>query len=246
MKVYSYINRVISEDGAAHLTLIDPDEQSPKVAGEIASQTSSAGSDGIMVGGSTGVDGKILDETIREIKDACDIPIILFPSNEGGISKEADAIFFMSLLNSGDVFFVTRAQKNGAPKVKEYGLEPISLAYLVVEPGGTVGEVGKADLIAREDVETAVAYSLASKFWGMKCVYLEAGSGAEDPVPVEMIQEVNDSVDSTILVGGGIRTPEMAADRVEAGANIIVTGTVIEEAENKLTKVRNLIRAIKE
>lgn len=246
MTVYSYINKVISEDGAAHLTLIDPDEQSPEFAGEIASQASSAGTDGIMVGGSTGVEMRILDETIREIKRASDLPTILFPSNEGGVSKEADAIFFMSLLNSNDVFFVTRAQKNGAPIVNEYGLEPISLAYLVVEPGGTVGEVGKADLIAREDVETAVAYSLASQFLGMKCVYLEAGSGVEDPVPIEMIQEVNDAVDSTILVGGGIRTPEMASDRVEAGADIIITGTMVEEAENKLTKVRNLIRAIKE
>lgn len=246
MKVLSYINKVISEDGSAHLTLIDPDEQKPESAGEMAAQVASAGTDGIMVGGSTGVEGEILDKTIVEIKKNTDLPTILFPPNENGISREADAIFFMSLLNSRDVFFVTRAQKNGAPLVNEYGLEPISLAYLVVEPGGTVGGVGKADLISREDIGTAVSYSLASQFLGMKCVYLEAGSGAAYPAPVEMVRRVRESVDSILFVGGGIRTPEMAAERVKAGADVIVTGTMIEESKDKLNKVRNLVRAIKD
>lgn len=246
MKVLSYLNKIISDDGAAHLTLIDPDEQGPESAGKMASQVASAGTDGIMVGGSTGVEGDILDETISRIKRNTDLPTILFPPNENGISREADAIFFMSLLNSRDVFFISRAQKNGAPLVKEFELEPISLAYLIVEPGGTVGKIGKADLISKDDVKTAVAYSLSSQFLGMKCVYLEAGSGAEDPVPVEMVREVRESVDSILLVGGGIRTPKLASKRVEAGADVVVTGTMIEEAEDKLTKVGNLIEAIKE
>lgn len=245
MSVREYLDKIISGEGAAHLTLIDPDEQDPEKAGRMASSAESAGTDGIMVGGSTSAEGKVLDETIAEIKGETDIPTILFPASAGGVSEGADAIFFMSLLNSKDPLFITRAQKEGAPLVKRFGLEPISMAYLIVEPGGAVGEVGKADLIPREDTETAVSYSIASQYLGMEAIYLEAGSGAEEPVPVEMVQEVRKAVDSVLIVGGGISSPELAEERVEAGADIIVTGTLVEETE-EFQKIESLIGAMKE
>lgn len=246
MNVRSYLEETISNDGAAHLTLIDPDEQEPEVAGRIASLADSAGTNGVMIGGSTSAEGSILNETVREIKKNTDKPAILFPASEGGISPEADAIFFMSLLNSEDPTYITRAQAKGAPFVKKFDIEPISLAYLIIEPGGTVGRVGKADLIARDDIDTALGYSLASKYFGMSSIYLEAGSGADKPVSLEMIKAVKDTVGSLLIVGGGIRTPKAAAERVEAGADIIVTGTLVEKAENKFEKVENLIEAMKE
>lgn len=246
MTVREYLDEVVSRDGAAHLTLIDPDEQSPEIAGEIAFSADSVGTDGIMVGGSTSAGGRLLDETIIEIKKNTDLPTILFPSSEGGVSKEADAIFFMSLLNSKDPFYIMGAQMRGAPLVSEFGIEPISLAYVIVEPGGTVGRVGKADLIPREDLKTAVAYSLASEYLGMESIYLEAGSGADDPVSVEMISSVREAVDSLLIVGGGIKTPYLAAERVEAGAEIIVTGTLVEETDGDFEKIETLIEAVKE
>lgn len=246
MKVREYLDKVISDDGAAHLTLIDPDEQEPESAGRIASSADSAGTDGIMIGGSTSAGGNLLDATIRKIKKNTDLPTILFPASESGVSKEADAIFFMSLLNSKDPFYITGAQKTGAPLVKEFELEPISLAYLVVEPGGTVGQVGQADLIPRDDPETAVAYSLASRYLGMESVYLEAGSGAEEPVPPEMVRAVRKSVDLMLIVGGGIRSPESAAERVEAGAEVLVTGTLVEKAEGKFERIESLVSAMKD
>lgn len=246
MKVFTYLKKVISTERAAHLTLIDPDEQSPEIAGEIASKADSAGTDGIMVGGSTSAGGEPLDETVRQIKKNTDLPTILFPASESGVSKEADAIFFMSLLNSRNPFYITGAQRRGAPLVKKFGLESISLAYLIVEPGGTVGEVGEADLIPRDDPQLAVDYSLASKYLGMESVYLEAGSGAERPVPVEMIRKVRESVDSMLIVGGGIKTPELASERTEAGAEVVVTGTLVEEAGDEFEKIENLISGMKE
>lgn len=245
MSVREYLEEVISKDGAAHLTLIDPDEQRPESAGRIAELADSAGTDGFMIGGSTSAEGRILDETIREVKDDTDLPTILFPSSQGGVSKKADAIFFMSLMNSRDPFYITGAQKEGAPLVKKFDLEPISLAYLLIEPGGAVGKVGKADLIRRGDSESAVAYSLASQYFGMESVYLEAGSGAEKPVPTEMIKAVREAVNSILVVGGGIRTPELAAERVEAGADIVVTGTLVEEVGDSFEKVESLINAMK-
>ncbi|KXB01090.1 geranylgeranylglyceryl phosphate synthase, partial [candidate division MSBL1 archaeon SCGC-AAA261D19] len=177
MSVKKYLDKTIENDGAVHLTLIDPDKQEPETAGEIAKIAATAGTDGIMVGGSSRAKGKILDETANHIKSNVEIPIILFPANELGISKYADAIFFMSLLNSTDPYYITGAQRLGAPKVKKYGLEPIPMGYLIMEPGGAAGRVGKADPIPRKDIASAAHYALAAQYLGMDLVYLESGSG---------------------------------------------------------------------
>lgn len=244
-KVEEYLLGILSREGAAHLTLIDPAKQRPSVAGEIASDARRAGTDGIMVGGSTRAIGKLLDETILEIKRVVDSPVILFPPSEAGLSKHADAVFFMSMLNSRDPYFISGAQRRGAPIVKEFGLEPIPMAYLVVEPGGAAGRVGKADLIPRDKLELAVAYALAAQYLGMRFVYLEAGSGAKQPVPAEMVEAVRKATNVTLIVGGGIRTPQAAAERVKAGADIVVTGTLVERAAERVKRISELVAAIK-
>jgi len=245
MKVEDGLKRTIARDGAAHLTLIDPEKQSPKQAGKIAFDAAAAGTDGIMVGGSTRAGGKLLDDTVVSIKRTTKLPVILFPASVAGVSRHADAIFFMSMLNSRDVYFITGAQRLGAPLVKHFGIEPLPMAYLVVEPGGAVGRVGKADLIPRNNKELAVAYALAAQYLGMRLVYLEAGSGADRPVPIEMVKAVRKVTDSILIVGGGIRTAEAATERVKAGADIIVTGTVVEESEDRRAKIGEIVRAIK-
>jgi len=244
-KVAEHLKNIISRDGAAHLTLIDPAKQTPMAAGEIASDAAEAGTDGIMVGGSTKVGGKLLDETVLSIKKATHLPVILFPASEVGVSRHADAIFFMSMLNSRDPYFITGAQKLGAPLVKLFKLEPLPMAYLLVEPGGVAGKVGKADLIPHDKPELAVAYALAAQYLGMPFVYLEAGSGVDRPVPVEMVRAVDEATDVTLIVGGGIRTPEAAAERVRAGADIIVTGTLVEHAKDRKLKILEIVKSIK-
>lgn len=244
-RVQKHLKNTIARDGAAHLTLIDPAKQTPAAAGDIASDAAEAGTDGIMVGGSTKAGGELLDETVLSIKKATDLPVILFPGSEAGVSRHADAIFFMSMLNSRDPYFITGAQKLGAPLVKKYGLEPLPMAYLLVEPGGMAGKVGKADLIPRNKPEIAAAYALAAQYLGMSFVYLEAGSGADRPVPVEMVRAVDGATDVTLIVGGGIRTPEAAAERVRAGADIIVTGTLVEHTQNRKAKIQEIVKATK-
>jgi phosphoglycerol geranylgeranyltransferase len=245
VKVEERLKRTIARDGAAHLTLIDPEKQEPKVAGEMAADAASAGTDGIMVGGSTRAGGKILDRTVLEVKRATRLPVILFPASEAGVSRYADAIFFMSMLNSRDPYFITGAQRLGAPLVKRFKLESLPMAYLLIEPGGAAGRVGKADLIPRGEPELAAAYALAAQHLGMRFVYLEAGSGADKPVPVEMVRAVRDVIEVTLIVGGGIRTPEAAAERVKAGANVIVTGTLVERAADRVKKIEEVVKAIK-
>ena len=215
--------------GPLHLTLIDPDRQDPKAAGEMAKAAAAAGSHAIMVGGSTAPEkAKVVDKTVRLIKRQSGLPVILFPGGATQVSAHADAVWFMSLLNSRSRDFLVGEQVRGAPIIQKLGLEAIPLGYIVVEPGGTVGRVGQAELLRRDDIDAAIAYALAAQYFGMRFVYLEAGSGAQNPVPPAMIRAVKRAVRIPVIVGGGLRTAEAAHDAIEAGADIIVTGTLVE------------------
>lgn len=227
--VWDYLRNKAQESNAVHLTLIDPDplRQSPKDAGETARIAVEAGSNGIMVGGSTAFG--ILDETVREIKRKVNVPVILFPGNISGLSKFADAVFFMSLLNSRNPYWIAGAQAMSAPILKSWGLEAISMAYLLIEPGATAGFVGDANLIPREKPKIAAAYALASQYLGFKLVYLEAGSGANAAVPLNMIKAVAQIIDIPFIVGGGLNSADAVVNCVKAGANIVVQGTFVEK-----------------
>jgi phosphoglycerol geranylgeranyltransferase len=129
--------------------------------------------------------------------------------------------------------------------VKKIGIEAIPMGYIVIEPGAKVGEVGEADLIPRDKPEIAKGYALAAQFFGMKLVYLESGSGAPKPVPFSMISSVKNSIDIPLVVGGGIKTKEDARNVVRAGADVIVTGTVVEEAGDAKAKISEIVSSIK-
>jgi phosphoglycerol geranylgeranyltransferase len=119
------------------------------------------------------------------------------------------------------------------------------MAYIIIEPGGTVGFVGDARLIPRKKPELAMAYALAAKFMGMRMVYLEAGSGADSPVPVDMVTKVKKALgDVLLVVGGGIRSGAVAAELVAAGADLIVTGTAVEQTQNVTLFVSELTNSI--
>jgi phosphoglycerol geranylgeranyltransferase len=228
-RVWKYINDVLNRDHVMHLTLIDPDPLTltPEKAGKIAKLAVDAGTDGIMVGGSTAFG--ILDQTVQEIKSNVGVPVVLFPGNVNGLTKYADAVFFMSLLNSRNPYWIIGAQMLSAPAAKMLGLETISMAYLVVEPGGSAGWVGEAHLIPRDKPKIAAAYALEAETIGFKLVYLEAGSGACTAVPPEMVKLVSDTIRIPLAVGGGIVAPDQALDIVKAGAKIVVQGNIIEK-----------------
>ena len=229
-----------------HFSLLDPDKQKPKAAGTLANIAYEAGSSAIMVGGSTLASQKQVDNTVKEIKNNVDLPVILFPSGAKFLSKHADAVFFMSLLNSNNLNYVIKEPVKGASFVKHYGVEPISMGYVIVEPGMTAGKIGEADLIKKDDTETAINYALTSQYLGMKLFYLEAGSGASTPISDEMIRGVKDSIDIPLIIGGGIRNAKTARQKVQAGADIIITGTKLEKEKNLQHSLSNIIKAIEE
>jgi len=227
-----------------HFSLLDPDKQKPYAAGELARAVTDAGSAAIMVGGSTIQSQKQVDDTVKAIKENTKLPVILFPSGAKFLSKYADAVFFMSLLNSRNLDYVIREHVKGAKFVKASGIEPISMGYVIVEPGMTVGKIGEADLVKKDDVETAVSYSLAAQYLGMRFFYLEAGSGAHFPVSNKMISAVKQNLDIPLIVGGGIRDGNTAREKAQAGADIIITGTTLEKEKNLTETLTKLIRSI--
>jgi len=230
-----------------HIALLDPDEQNPNEAGNIARDIELGGSDAIMVGGSLGGDSKLIENTVNQIKKKSNLPVILFPHDHTGLTSNADAVFYMSLLNSRNPMYISGFQARGAPLVNKFDIEVMPMAYLIVEPGGTVGYVGDAKLIPRDKPEVAVAYSLGGQYMGMDFVYLEAGSGSKEPVKEEMVASVDKYIDSntSLIVGGGIKTPEKVSSLSKAGANIIVTGTILEtfdDIENTISKITDVLK----
>jgi len=243
-RVEKYLLERIKAEGAIHITLVDPEKVTPLQASRVAKNSKASGTSAMMIGGSTFVSQAHLDSVVRAIKRTVKIPTILFPNNITGISRHADAIWFMSLLNSVDPYFLIGAQVLGAPLVKKYGLEPISMGYIIVGDGGTAGIVGKAIPVPYTKSELAVAHALAGQYLGMHFIYLEGGSGAKNPVPPEMVRAVKYSVDIPLIVGGGIRTKEQALAAASAGADVIVTGNIIESTDAK-QKVSEIIDGIK-
>jgi phosphoglycerol geranylgeranyltransferase len=135
----------------------------------------------------------------------------------------------------------------GAPIVRNYGIEPLPMAYIIVGHGAAAGFIGDANPIPVEKPELAAAYALAAAYLGMRFVYLEAGSGAERPIPPNFVKAVKKVLPSTVklVVGGGIREPEQAGDLVAAGADLIVTGTIVER-DPPLSKLNKIVAKILE
>ena len=243
-RVEKYLLEKIAAEKSIHITLVDPEKITPAQASLVAKNSRNSGTAAIMIGGSTFVSQNHLDAVVKAIKSVVDIPTILFPNNVSGISPHSDAIWFMSLLNSVDPYFLIGAQILGAPLIKKYNIEPISMGYIIVGEGGTAGIVGRAIPIPYNKPELAAAHALAGQYLGMRFIYLEGGSGAANPVPPEMIRTVKHYLDIPLIVGGGIRTKEQALAIASAGADIIVTGNIIEDIDAK-KRVSDIIEGIK-
>ncbi|MGA0331380.1 MAG: phosphoglycerol geranylgeranyltransferase [Candidatus Poseidoniaceae archaeon] len=248
-----------------HITLIDPDKQSPEIAAQRALVAVECGTSAIFVGGSTDTGSNIVDATCGAIQEALElamfaasqhpdadeetwnIPVILFPGGAHAMSAKADGILFMMLMNSTSRRFLIEEQLSGAPYIAKAGLQTIPTGYIVCAPGGAVGEVGQANLIHSEDTDLVSAYCQTAEMYGFSTVYLEAGSGASSPVSMDLIKSAKSAMHCTLIVGGGIRTPEQMKAAAEAGADYIVTGTITEEYDDlQLLKERlqSLINAL--
>jgi len=232
-KILKYLEEVKESKGAGYILLIDPDRKSQYNLEDQVLQANENGVDAIFVGGSLMMDSEF-HRRIEKIKKLSKIPVIFFPGGSGQLSKHYDAILFMSVLSGRNPHYLIGEQVIAAPIIKDLGIETIPTAYLLLDGGAksTVEFMSGSLPIPMSRPDIVVAHALAGQFLGMKIVYLEAGSGAKQSVPVEVIKLVSANVEISTIVGGGIRTPEDARAKVKAGAGFIVTGTIMEAEGN--------------
>lgn len=232
MSVYQRLLQIAERRGAGFFVLLDPDEH-PKVdLIGCAERAEDGGADALLLGGSLVRTG-VIDNLVREIKQRVTLPVITFPGDAGQLTRYADAVLFMSLLSGRNPEYLIGEQVKGAPLVKEYDLEAIPTAYLLIESGSltSVQHLSQTQPLPRNKPELVKAHALAAQYFGMKLVYLEAGSGARYAVPEEIINAVCEQVSLPIICGGGLRNPKQAAARVAAGASFIVIGNRFQERD---------------
>lgn len=244
-KVERYLNERIKNEKLLFV-LIDPiDYPKPKDAIASAVAAAEGGAAAILIGGSIAVQGELLDEVAKSINEKTDVPLILFPGNIATLTRHADALYFMSLLNSRNPYWIAQAQTLASPVVKQIGVEPLPVGYIVVEPGGSVGWVGDANLVPRDRPKIAVALSLAGQFLGSRLILMDVGSASKvGPVPAEMVTAVKKVTEVPLIVAGGMQNVKDAQLIAKAGADIIQMGTVVEKAKNVRGIVQKIVKGI--
>ncbi|MFH1246914.1 MAG: geranylgeranylglyceryl/heptaprenylglyceryl phosphate synthase [Candidatus Micrarchaeota archaeon] len=243
--IEKYYWEKVKSQGAMLFTLIDPDKCFLDNAAKVAKTSYEAGADTILVGGSIGAQGSVLDDTVKKIKEAVDIPVVLFPGNISGLTQYADAVYFMYMLNSRDVYWLSTAQIQAAPVVQRMKIEAIPTSYIVLEPGKAVGWIGNANLVPRDRPDLAYACALASKYMGCHVLISDSGSGAEDPAPIEIIKAIAKACGDEVFYayGGGVKNGDQAADIIAAGAHGIQVGTAFEVG-NVAEKIKRIKTAM--
>jgi phosphoglycerol geranylgeranyltransferase len=210
--------------------LIDPDKVRLGNLDKILKSSIDSGIDYFLIGGSLIVNN-MLDHCLEIIRDACDIPTILFPGNSFQLSYKADAILFLSLISGRNADLLIGHHVISAPFLKVSPLEIISTGYMLIDGGvdTTVSYISNTKPIPSDKSDIALCTAIAGEMLGLKTIYLEAGSGATRPVTNDMIEKVSSGVNIPVIVGGGIRTPEKAINNLDSGADMLVVGNAIEK-----------------
>lgn len=230
-------------DGAGFVVLLDPDKLSQDALREQIAEYEDVGVDAFFVGGSL-VHSTDACEALNRLKDICSLPLIGFPGSVQQITSALDAVLYLSIVSGRNPDFLFGRHLYVAPVIKRLGIESISTAYMLVESGPltTAQYLNHSLPLPRTKPELAAATALAAEMMGMKVMYLDGGSGAEQPVPVEMINAVRNTVDAPIIVGGGLRDSDSISARVSAGADIIVVGNALEKGVSN-ADLRSMVAA---
>ncbi len=232
--VYSRLLSAYEEGRPQLFVLVDPDKARLSELPGFVADAQEAGVDGFLVGGSLAL-LPAFEECIRAMKVAARVPVVIFPGGIHQISGEADAILFLSIVSGRNPEQLIGQHVLAAPMLRELGLEAISTGYMIIASDAVTSTeyMSYSKPIPRDKPEIAAAHALAAEMLGMKLVYLEAGSGAPQSVPTRMVRTVRALVDVPVIVGGGIRTPAEAAEKVAAGASIVIVGNHFEQDGNR-------------
>ena len=197
-----------------------------------------SGATDILIGGSHLSKGNT-EELVKNAKKQTSLPVVLFPGSPEQVTEHADVLLFLSLVSGRNADLLIGRHVEAAPLIMAMDIETIATAYLLIGDGPltTAAYITQTLPIPSAKPELAVATASAAVLLGMKAVYLDAGSGARNSIPPEVVSSVSQAVDVPIIVGGGIRDFEGMEKAWEAGADLVVLGTVLEKMRdfNQLT-----------
>lgn len=212
------------------MLLVDPDDTPEERLPEVAERAAAAGVDAFFLGGSL-VHSTELDRYVATLKRHTELPVIGFPGAITQVVGNLDALLYLMVISGRNPDYLIGRHVVAAPLIRKMRLETISTGYMLVESGAlTTAQYMVGSLpLPRERTGVAVATAMAGEMLGLQTLYLDAGSGADHPVPDAMVSGIRDAVQVPIIVGGGMRTPEAVAAKVAAGASFVVVGNAFEE-----------------
>jgi phosphoglycerol geranylgeranyltransferase len=244
-EIYSVIQARKAAGKKSFAVLIDPDNVNEGNLEEILQLSIDAKVDYFLVGGSL-VISDYLFECVEFIKKRCDIPVILFPGSPSQVSRNADALLYLSLISGRNPELLIGQHVVSAPVVRQSGLEVISTGYIVVDGGAptTVSYISNAAPVPSDKNDIAMCTAMAGEMLGMKLIYMDAGSGARNAVSESMIKKVAQSISIPLIVGGGIIHPEKAYLNCRAGADMIVVGNAIEKDASLIREMAAAVHSV--
>jgi phosphoglycerol geranylgeranyltransferase len=229
INIYNAIVQAKTENRKLLAILLDPDKIVWENVVYLIQKINQSPATHVFIGGSY-VENDILDELIFSLKQKINLPIVLFPGNSSQISAKADAILFLSLISGRNPDYLIEHQVKAVPILKKTRLEIISTGYILIESGNetAVARVSETKPLDRNNSDYAMQTAQAGEMLGHKLIYLEAGSGAKQAVPYEMIKKVSNNVEIPLIVGGGIIDLPGIQKAYDAGADLVVIGTAFE------------------
>ena len=233
MTIYENILQAKAKNEKLLAILIDPEKVTVEDAIILAEKIKNSPATHIFVGGST-FSGSHLGKLISVLKQKTNLPTLIFPGHPFQISEEADGILFLSLLSGRNPDYLIEHQINSVRILEQTNLEVIPTAYLLIDGGKetAVQSVSQTKPIAHSDIELAYRTAKAGELLGMKLIYLEAGSGANQKVSLEMIKYITENCKIPVIVGGGIRSMQTIQQVYDSGADLVVIGTAFENDSN--------------
>lgn len=227
--IHSYIENCLHRKEKMLAVLIDPDKCRGKELARQALLIEAYKPHLVLVGGS--ITSHPVDEIVQYLKTRTSQPVVLYPGHPVQVSFSADALLFLSMISGRNAELLIGAHVTAAPAIQRHKMETIPTGYMLID-GGTatsVEYISQTRPIPSGKTDIAVATALAGQLLGLKMIYMDAGSGAQSPIPVQMIEKVKEQLNIPLMIGGGIDTSEKLSDAFKSGADIVVTGNVLEK-----------------
>jgi phosphoglycerol geranylgeranyltransferase len=243
--VHNIIDSRKKQQKKSFAVLIDPDKTGADQVEDLMPICREAEVDFIFVGGSLVV-SEHMETLVQQIKRETDLPVVLFPGSPSQVTPYADALLYLSLISGRNPELLIGQHVISAPQVRKSGLEIMSTGYMVIDGGAptTVSYISNASPIPADKNEIAVCTAMAGEMLGMKLIYMDAGSGAKNPITESMIQSVSKHISIPLIVGGGIRDAERAYRTAKAGADIVVVGNAFEKDPFLITEIGKAVHSV--